>query len=139
MNGIADMRGVSVIGTALDPNCLDPRVKGAGRFEIEVGLRDPNESERLEILLVHTKRKPLSAGVSLADLARETKGMNGAELENLCRGAAEEAMKEYLGKTPTEGLVELGPRHFEAALGKLRRTLYNESESQPGQPNRKES
>jgi transitional endoplasmic reticulum ATPase len=139
MNGIADMRGVSVIGTALDPNCLDPRVKGAGRFEIEVGLRDPNESERLEILLVHTKRKPLSAEVSLADLARETKGMNGAELENLCRGAAEEAMKEYLGKTPTEGLVELGPRHFEAALGKLRRTLYNESESQPGQPNRKES
>ncbi len=139
MNGIADMRGVSVIGTALDPKGLDPRVRGAGRFEIEIGLMDPNETERLEILLVQTRKKPLSAEVNLTGLARETGGMNGAELENLCRGAAEEAMKEYLGKTPKDGFVEIAPRHFEAALGKLRRNRYNESESQPGQPNRKES
>jgi transitional endoplasmic reticulum ATPase len=139
MNGIADMRGVSVIGTALDPEGLDPRVKGAGRFEIEIELKDPNEEERLEILLVQTRRKPLSAGVNLHELARETEGMNGAELENLCRGAAEEAMKEHLGKTSPEGFVEIGPRHFVAALGKLRINLYNESESQTGRPNRKES
>jgi transitional endoplasmic reticulum ATPase len=139
MNGIADMRGVSVIGTAIDPKGLDTRVRGAGRFEIEIGLSDPNEAERLEILSVLTRRKPLSSEVSLARLACETEGMNGAELENLCRSAAEEAMREHLGKAFTNGLVEIGPQHFETALRKLRRILYNESESQSGEKNRKGS
>jgi len=119
MNGIVDMRGVTVIGTALDPASIDPRVRGAGRFEIQVGLPDPEETERLEILQVHTRHKPVSANVDLGAIAAKTRGMNGAELENLCRIAAEETLREHLRGGKREALVEIGPGHFEEAIRKV--------------------
>jgi transitional endoplasmic reticulum ATPase len=129
MSGIADMRGVTVIGTALDPGKLDSRVRGAGRFEIEIGLEDPNEAERLEILTVQTKRKPLSSNIRLDEIAAKTAGLNGAELENLCRVAAEEAIKEQLMVSEKERLAQIGPMHFKIAAGKVVRNRYNETEA----------
>jgi transitional endoplasmic reticulum ATPase len=129
MGGISDMSGVTVIGTALEPARLDPRVRGAGRFEIEVGLSDPNEAERLEILTVLTKRKPLSANVRLEGIAAETEGLNGAELENLCRIASEEAIKEQLMVSGRENLAQIGPAHFEMAVRKVAKNRYNEPEA----------
>lgn len=129
MGGISDMSGVTVIGTALEPARLDPRVRGAGRFEIEVGLSDPNEAERLEILTVLTKRKPLSANVRLEGIAAETEGLNGAELENLCRIASEEAIKEQLMVSGRENLAQIGPAHFEMAVRKAAKNRYNEPEA----------
>ena len=119
MSGILDMRGVTVIGTALRPDAIDPRVIGAGRFEIQVALPDPDEAERLEILQVHTRRKPVSSTVDLASIAEKTPGLNGAELENLCRIAAEEALKAQVESGKREALVEFGPDHFEEALRRL--------------------
>ena len=119
MSGILDMRGVTVIGTALRPDAIDPRVIGAGRFEIQVALPDPDEAERLEILQVHTRRKPVSSTVDLASIAEKTPGLNGAELENLCRIAAEEALKAQVESGKREALVEIGPDHFEEALRRL--------------------
>jgi len=108
-----------VIGTALRPDAIDPRVIGAGRFEIQVALPDPDEAERLEILQVHTRRKPVSSTVDLASIAEKTPGLNGAELENLCRIAAEEALKAQVESGKREALVEIGPDHFEEALRRL--------------------
>ena len=119
MSGILDMRGVTVIGTALRPDAIDHRVIGAGRFEIQVALPDPDEAERLEILQVHTRRKPVSSTVDLASIAEKTPGLNGAELENLCRIAAEEALKAQVESGKREALVEIGPDHFEEALRRL--------------------
>ncbi len=121
MNGIADMRGVTVIGTANDPANLDSRLAGAGHFEIQIGLEDPDEAERLEILQVHTRQKPVSHGVDLGEIARRTSGLNGAELENLCRIAAEETLKAQLKDGKRESLVEIGPEQFETAVGKVRK------------------
>lgn len=119
MSGILDMRGVTVIGTASNPDAIDPRVIGAGRFEIKVALPDPDETERLEILQVHIRRKPVSSSVDLRSFAEKTPGLNGAELENLCRVAAEEALKAQVESGKREALVEIGPYHFEEALRRL--------------------
>jgi len=119
MSGILDMRGVTVIGTASNPDAIDPRVIGAGRFEIKVALPDPDETERLEILQVHIRRKPVSSSVDLRSFAEKTPGLNGAELENLCRVAAEEALKAQVESGKREALVEIGPDHFEEALRRL--------------------
>jgi transitional endoplasmic reticulum ATPase len=119
MSGIGEMRGVTVIGTALDPESLDPRVRGVGRFEVQVGLTDPDQAERLEILQVLTRNKPVSARIDLGAIAKRTQGFNGAELENLCRIAAEETLKEQLQGSRKETLVEIGPDHFEKAIRKI--------------------
>jgi len=119
MSGIGEMRGVTVIGTVLDPESLDPRVRGVGRFEVQVGLPDPDQAERLEILQVLTRNKPVSGRVDLGAIAKKTQGLNGAELENLCRMAAEETLKEQLQGSRKETLVEVGPDHFEKAIRKI--------------------
>ncbi len=119
MSGILDMRGVTVIGTALSPDAIDSRVIGAGRFEIQVALPEPDESERVELLQGHTRRKPVSSCVDLASIAVKTPGLNGAELENLCRVAAEEALKAQVGSGKREALAEIGPDHFDEALRRL--------------------
>lgn len=68
----------------------------AGRFDrlIYVGL--PNESARLEILVLHTARMPLANDVSLHQLAADTAGYSGAELAAICREAAQTALYERL-------------------------------------------
>lgn len=119
MSGIGQMRGVTVIGTALDPESLDPRVRGVGRFEVQVGLHDPHQEERLEILQVLTRNKPVSARVDLDAISKRTQGFNGADLENLCRIAAEETLKAQLQGSCKETLVEIGPDQFEKALRKI--------------------
>ncbi len=119
MGGIEDLRGVTVIGTALKPENLDPRLLGAGRLEMKIGLGDPEENERLAILQLHTRTKPLSPDVDLAAIAKSTPGMNGAELENLCRLAAEETLKAYLESGRRDALVQIGCDHFDTALRRL--------------------
>jgi cell division protease FtsH len=53
----------------------------------------PDYDERLPILLVHSKNKPLDAGVSLEMVARGTPGMSGADLANLVNESALHAVR----------------------------------------------
>ena len=48
----------------------------------------PDLAGREEILLVHTRGKPLSDDVDLRSVARQTAGLTGAELENIANEAA---------------------------------------------------
>ena len=51
---------VIVIGATNRPNSLDPALRHFGRFDREIGIGVPNETERLEILRIHTKDMKLS-------------------------------------------------------------------------------
>ena len=57
--------------------------------------------------------------MDLGAIAKKTQGLNGAELENLCRIAAEETLKEQLQGRRRDTLVEIGPDHFEKAIRKI--------------------
>src|SRR3954447_8266947 len=66
----------------LDPALLRPR-----RFHRQVCASPPGVAGRLAILDVHTRNKPVN-NVDLGMLARQTSGLSGAELANLCNEAA---------------------------------------------------
>ena len=80
---------------------------------------------------MHTRGKPLAQNVDLAELARCTEGLVGADIEGLCRRAAMLAIREFLekqgghGDTKAQGrgddLLEIGRRHFDKALGTRQR------------------
>ena len=76
---------------------LDPALLREGRFDrrIEVGL--PDYAERLKILAVHARGKPLEKDVNLEKLARQTTLFSGAQLETLLNEAAIRAARQ--GKT----------------------------------------
>jgi cell division protease FtsH len=67
---------------------LDPALLRPGRFDRQVHVSAPDVSGREAILGVHTRDKPLAADVDLGQVAKQTAGLTGADLANLCNEAA---------------------------------------------------
>jgi cell division protease FtsH len=67
---------------------LDTALLRPGRFDRQVLVAAPDVAGRGAILLVHTRDKPLAADVDLDRVARQTSGLTGADLANLCNEAA---------------------------------------------------
>jgi cell division protease FtsH len=67
---------------------LDPALLRPGRFDRQMLVGAPDLKGRQEILDVHTRGKPLSADVDLAQVARQTSGLTGADLANIANEAA---------------------------------------------------
>ena len=88
MDGFDSTTNVIVIAATNRPDVLDPALLRPGRFDRQVVLDRPDLNGRLQILKVHTRGKPLESDVSLEELARQTPGFSGADLENLVNEAA---------------------------------------------------
>src|SRR5689334_9599180 len=67
---------------------LDAALLRPGRFDRQVLVAAPDVAGREAILFVHTRDKPLAADVDLGQVARQTSGLTGADLANLCNEAA---------------------------------------------------
>ncbi len=67
---------------------LDPALLRPGRFDRQVLVSAPDVAGREAILRVHTRRKPLAQDVDLMVIARQTAGLTGADLANICNEAA---------------------------------------------------
>ena len=67
---------------------LDPALLRPGRFDRQVLVAPPDVVGREAILRVHTRSKPLAADVDLDRIARQTSGLTGADLANVCNEAA---------------------------------------------------
>jgi len=67
---------------------LDTALLRPGRFDRQVLVSAPDVAGREAILAVHTRDKPLDKDVDLAAIARQTAGLTGADLANLCNEAA---------------------------------------------------
>lgn len=88
MDGFGGNTGVIVIAATNRADILDPALLRPGRFDRQVYIGVPNIKDRLAILHVHARKKPLGPSVSLEEIARMTTGFTGAALENLLNEAA---------------------------------------------------
>ena len=90
MDGFGFNEGVVVIAATNRPDILDPALLRPGRFDRQVTVSYPDVKGRTEILKVHAKHpyKPLGPDVKLEDIAKQTVGFTGADLENLLNEAA---------------------------------------------------
>ncbi|MCL5008118.1 MAG: AAA family ATPase, partial [Candidatus Marsarchaeota archaeon] len=94
IDGLQDLKNVVVIGATNRPDAIDPALLRPGRFDKIIEIPMPDAETRLKVLEVHTKRMPLGKNVNLADIANATEGYTGAELENVCREAGMNAIRE---------------------------------------------
>ena len=67
---------------------LDPALLRPGRFDRQIFVTPPDLKGRAQILDVHTTGKPLQEDVDLEMIARQTSGLTGADLANICNEAA---------------------------------------------------
>ena len=88
MDGFAANEGVIVLAATNRQDILDPALLRPGRFDRQVYVGRPDMRGREEILRVHTRKKPLADDVDLKEIARETIGFTGADLENLMNESA---------------------------------------------------
>jgi cell division protease FtsH len=90
---------------------LDPALLRPGRFDRQIFVSPPDVTGRERILAVHCRNKPLATDVNLGLLARQTSGLTGADLANICNEAAIFAARR--------GVDLLHMRDFDAALERV--------------------
>ncbi len=88
MDGFDVRGGVILIAATNRPDVLDPALLRPGRFDRMIGVSAPNMEGRHKILQVHSRGKPIAAGVDLMAVARRTPGFTGADLANVLNEAA---------------------------------------------------
>jgi cell division protease FtsH len=134
MDGFSGSEGVVVLAATNRPDVLDPALLRAGRFDRQIMVHPPDQTGRVAILKVHTRKVPLAENVSLERIASATPGMTGADLANLVNEAALLAARR--GQTAvhqrdlTDALekVQLGTaRNVVIPEAERRRTAYHEA------------
>ena len=88
MDGFDSNEGVIMIAATNRPDVLDPALLRPGRFDRQIVVDWPDVRGREGILRVHSRRIPLAEDVDLAQIARSTPGLAGADLANLVNEAA---------------------------------------------------
>jgi cell division protease FtsH len=135
MDGFDSSTNVIVIAATNRPDVLDPALLRPGRFDRQVILDRPDIQGRMAILDVHARGKPLEKDVSVENLARQTPGFSGADLENLVNEAAILAArrnKKTVGRDElTEAIdrVIAGPQRKSRVISERERmmTAYHEA------------
>ncbi len=88
MDGFEDNESVILIAATNRADILDPALLRPGRFDRQITVQPPDAKGREQILKVHSKGKPLAAGIDLGRVAQLTSGFTGADLANLMNESA---------------------------------------------------
>jgi cell division protease FtsH len=95
MDGFSTSNDLVVIAASNLLEKLDAALLRPGRFDRQIFVSPPDVSGREAIMGVHTRGKPLGDDVDLGLIARQTSGLTGADLANLCNEAAIFAARQH--------------------------------------------
>jgi len=93
MDGLEERGDVIVIGATNRVDAIDPALRRGGRFDREIEIGVPDKNGRKEILQVHTRGMPLEEDIDLDKYAENTHGFVGADLEQLTKESAMNALR----------------------------------------------
>jgi cell division protease FtsH len=111
LDGFDDRDEIVVIAASNLLEKLDPALLRPGRFDRQIFVAPPDLKGRRSILQVHTRNKPMAEGIDLELVARQTSGLTGADLANICNEAAIFAGRDHR--------FEIQTRDFQAALERV--------------------
>lgn len=135
MDGFETDTSVIVIAATNRPDVLDPALLRPGRFDRRVTMDLPDINEREQIMVIHTKNKPLTEGINLRRIAERTPGFSGADLANLVNESAILATRRNKKKIEMSELTEsiekviLGPERRSRVINPKEKEIvaYHES------------
>jgi cell division protease FtsH len=88
MDGFDNDTNVIIMGATNRADVLDRALLRPGRFDRKVTINLPNLEDRIAILEVHARNKPMAKDVNFRKVASSTIGFSGADLENLLNESA---------------------------------------------------
>lgn len=135
MDGFEPNEKVIVMAATNRPDVLDSALLRPGRFDRRVTIDLPDRGDRLAILQVHVKNKPLAEDVNLEVVAERTPGFSGADLYSLMNEGAILAARENRTKIGQFDLIRsiekvmIGPERKSHLLSKKEKelTAYHEA------------
>ncbi|API87911.1 cell division protein FtsH [Marinilactibacillus sp. 15R] len=135
MDGFTGNEGVIVVAATNRQDVLDPALLRPGRFDRRILVGRPDVKGREAILKVHSKNKPMGSSVDLKQIAKQTPGFAGADLENLLNEAALIAARrnskqiEALDVDEAHDRVIAGPAKKDRVISKVERSMvaYHEA------------
>jgi len=129
MDGFEPTEKVIVMAATNRPDVLDPALMRPGRFDRRVTIDLPDRKDRLEILTVHSRKKPFGPDVNLEVIAERTPGFSGAELYSLMNEGAILAARENRTEVAQFDLIRsiekvmLGPERRSHLMNKEEKRL----------------
>lgn len=123
MDGLRNTPGVFVVAATNRPDLIDPALIRPGRLDLLVYVPAPDEMSRLEVLHILTAKMPLADDVRLEEIAKQSQGYSGADLQALVREAGLHAL-QISGDSTVVRLAD-----FQHALSKIRPSITREVES----------
>ncbi|MBA3977334.1 MAG: CDC48 family AAA ATPase [Nitrosopumilus sp.] len=127
MDGLEILTNVVVIGATNRPDIIDPALLRPGRFDRILYVSPPDRDSRLQIIKIHTKKKPVAGDVNIEQLADKTEGYTGADIASLSSAAVMLSLREHIEKYPDPKEAErhaqelkISMKHFEDAMMKIR-------------------
>ncbi len=132
LDGLEELEDVVVIATTNRPDLIDAALLRPGRLDRHINVPAPDEQARRAIFEVHTRDKPLAEDVDIDELAEQTEGYVGADIEAVCREAAMAASRELINTVDKGDIPEsvknarISMQHFEDALDAVSPTYTEE-------------
>ena len=135
MDGFGQNSGIIIIAATNRPDILDPALLRPGRFDRQIDVSTPDIKGREEILKVHARNKKIASDVDFKQVAHQTPGFTGADLENVMNEsallAARENKTEIDNKLIAEAIdrVLMGPAKKSRVISKKEKELiaYHEA------------
>jgi transitional endoplasmic reticulum ATPase len=127
LDGLEILTNVVVIAATNRPDIIDPALLRPGRFDRLLYVPPPDKDSRLQIIKIHTKKKPLAENISMDQLASGTEGYTGADIASLSSAAVMLALREHVSRydDPKQAdshihELKIHMKHFEEAMKKIR-------------------
>eukprot|EP00535_Pseudo-nitzschia_heimii_P008115 CAMPEP_0197183084 /NCGR_PEP_ID=MMETSP1423-20130617/7405_1 /TAXON_ID=476441 /ORGANISM="Pseudo-nitzschia heimii, Strain UNC1101" /LENGTH=921 /DNA_ID=CAMNT_0042633621 /DNA_START=230 /DNA_END=2995 /DNA_ORIENTATION=- len=96
MDSLKSNSNVMVIAATNRPNVIESALRRPGRFDRELEIAMPDEDGRHEILKIKTKDMQLDVDVDLFQIARDTHGYVGADLQQVTLEAALQCIRSNI-------------------------------------------
>ena len=148
LDGLEILTNVVVIAATNRPDIIDPALLRPGRFDRLLYVPPPEKESRVQVLKIHTTKKPLADDVKIDVLAGQTEGYTGADIAALASAAVMLALREHVAKYKdpkeaerTKEELKIHMSHFEEAMKKIRPLskqeidMYKNISEQFGKPN----
>ncbi len=139
LDGMEELRNVTILAATNRPDMLDDALLRPGRLERHIYVPAPDEESRKKIFEVYLGGEietVLAKDVDIDTLVKKTDGYVGADIESLVREAKMAAMREFILLMSTRSEPErkdaiqnvmVTKAHFDAALLNVRGSLDREA------------
>jgi len=120
LDGMNELKDVSIVAATNRPDIIDKALLRAGRFDRILYVGPPDVEARTEIFKIHLQKIPHEEQVSPSVLAEQTERFSGAEVALVCREASLLALEENID------IEKVKKTHFLQAISQIKPSITKE-------------